>query len=513
MRLPWFRSLRAQLLGTYLFLVVISLGVFVTRVGTSLDSSRFAGIVRDQEAHAILIASATEELLEKLKAGEIDLATLQQEVASLAQQTGEHMVIFDARGQVLADTQSADDPSNELPPDISTEKELAAALQGDIAHEIRYDLEEQSNTLYTAAPIHHDKNLVGVARLELPMSEIANSNQRRWMGLIGAALVVALATALVSAWFARTLARPISDITQAASAMSSGNLKQQIPIRSPEELAELARSFNRMAERLARIMEDQRAFVANAAHELRTPLTSIRLRTEALKEGAKDDPVASVQFLTDIESETERLAHLTDELLDLAKIETGLVESKREWISVKTLILNVVREWRDRAERAGLVLSSATEENLPSTLANPSQLRQVLVNVIANACKFTPPGGSIVVKGTLVKHTGSVSQTPRGWIRISVQDTGIGIDEQDLPRIFDRFYRSDKARARESGGAGLGLAIVKGIVLNHGGQIWAQSQKDKGTTITFDLPISPDGDFLHPTENQVGCRTRPSSSG
>jgi two-component system phosphate regulon sensor histidine kinase PhoR len=242
-------------------------------------------------------------------------------------------------------------------------------------------------------------------------------------------------------------------------------------------------------------MEDQRGFVANAAHELRTPLTTIRLRAEALAEGAKDDPAVATHFLEDITSETDRLSRLVDELLDLSRIETGLVAPRREPVSIGKIARAVTEELALRAVDAGISIGTDVANSLPPISADPDQIRQVFINLLGNALKFTPRGGSIQIQSRVVRQPSASERLDAGkWLLTRVSDTGVGIPKEDLPRIFDRFYRSDKARvydpsADSGGGSGLGLAIVKSIVEQHRGRVWAESVPSGGASISFALPI------------------------
>ncbi len=474
-----FRTLRARLLATYLALIVLSLGVVVLRVGTWLDNSRLAETRRDQEGRAILAASATEELLEKLRLQQIDLASFQADMQQLALEIHQPITIIDLGGQILVDTE--DPPKSPL---AGNYPEILAASQGQIGQDMRYDSDEEREALFTAAPIRHDQDQIGTVQIELPMSAVRAASLRMWTMLAGAAFLAALGTALASLLFARSLVRPIRELERAASRMAGGDLKQRIPARGPAELEQLARGFNFMAERISGLLEDQRAFVANAAHELRTPLTTIRLRAEALREGAKDDARLADQFLGDIENETERLARLVSELLVLSRIETELIEPRREPVSVKDVATAAANDLKEKAAAAGLELRLAIPNDLPAVRANQDEVRRVFTNLIENAIKFTGAGGMISVRA---RH--SNGETGNGQcVLCEIGDTGIGISSQDLPHVFDRFYRSE-GRTRDTGGAGLGLAIVKSIVDAHAGRIWAESEQGKGTTIAFTLPI------------------------
>jgi signal transduction histidine kinase len=465
-----------RLLATYLALIALSLGLLVWRAGTLLDASRFGETQRDQEGRAILVGSAVEEFLEKFLTGEIDTGMLEEETVSLSSQISQHIVVLDTKGTRIADSAGALEPLDE-----SARPEVANALQRRVTLDIRFDQESGGDVMFTAAPIRHDRDLIGVAQLELPMSAIKAASQQMWLMLSGAALIAACATILVSLWFAQSLVKPIRELTNGAAALAGGDLRTRIQVGAPEELEQLARAFNHMVARIEHVMEDQRAFVADAAHELRTPLTTIRLRVESLYDGASNDPQVSKKFLQDIESETGRLSRLMDQLLDLSRIETGLIEPRRERVSVCSVAQGAANELAERARVQGLTVRVDIREDLPEVNADPDQLRQVFLNLIGNAIKFTLSGGRVEV---------SVRVNDRGkslWT--IVHDTGIGIGVADLPHIFDRFYRSDKARARETGGSGLGLAIVKGIIDAHGGRIWAESELGKGTKVIFSLPI------------------------
>jgi len=226
-------------------------------------------------------------------------------------------------------------------------------------------------------------------------------------------------------------------------------------------------------------MDRQRAFVADASHELRTPLSLIRASAEVLRRHPKEPISAHCQEVEDIIGESERLARLVSQLLTLARADAGRLPLDKEEVDLATLAQDVARQVRPRAEEKGLGLRVSAPAPVPLR-ADPARLRELLHILLDNAIKFTPAGGQVRV---LVRPEGARA-------RLEVSDTGVGIDPQDLPRIFDRFYRGDRARRRdeEEGGAGLGLAIAKAIVEAHGGRIGAQSRPGEGSTFTVLLP-------------------------
>jgi len=487
-----FKSLRTGLMLTYLVLIVSSLGLLAWRVGTLLETSRFAETRRDQEGRAILAAGTLSDWLAAYQEGRINREALQAQAYALAQQIHQPITILDGEGIVMVDTEHPTEADH----DDSAIPEVAMALSANVGSAIRFDPEEAGDALFTAAPITFNRQRIGFVRLELPMRLVEEASQQFWLRIVAATILAGVVTLIVSFLFARALTNPLTRITQAATALAQGDLKQRIQVTGPDELERLANSFNFMAERIERLMEDQRAFIANAAHELRTPLTTIRLRAEALAEGARDDPQVATRFLADIVNETDRLSRLVGQLLDLSRLESGLVAPHREPVGLGSIARQVVDEFMPKAKEANLRLTLRVAEGMPKVMADPDQMRQVFINLLSNAFKFTPPGGQITVQ--VEPHHTSQHATPHlpagNWVMVTVKDSGAGISPDDLPHIFERFYRGDKSRSRDSAessasGTGLGLAIVKSIVEAHHGHVWAESQIGQGATFVVALPI------------------------
>ncbi len=219
----------------------------------------------------------------------------------------------------------------------------------------------------------------------------------------------------------------------------------------------------------------RRDFISNLSHELRTPLASLKALTETLQDGALSDPEVAPRFLGRIVTEVDALIQMAQELLDLSRIELGKVELTRKPIAPQKLLTSAADRMRMQAERAGLFLEVECNPDLPDVHADAPRIEQVLVNLIHNAVKFTPPGGDVVL----------IAEAVESEVRFAVRDSGGGIPEEDVPRIFERFYRVDKART--GGGTGLGLSISKHLVESHGGKIWAESREGKGSTFYFTL--------------------------
>ncbi len=227
----------------------------------------------------------------------------------------------------------------------------------------------------------------------------------------------------------------------------------------------------------------RRDFISNLSHELRTPLASLRAVMDTLHDGALDDPPAAQRFLKRAAGEVDTMTQMVEELLELSRIESGRVPLRLKQTAVSDLVLPPLDRLSPQAQRADIDLRIDLPANLPLVLADSVRVQQVITNLVHNAIKFTP-NGRITISAQL-NH-----KKARGQVTISVADTGTGIANEDLPRIFERFYKSDRARTRGQGGTGLGLAIARHIVERHNGRIWVQSKEGKGSTFYFSLPIA-----------------------
>lgn len=233
--------------------------------------------------------------------------------------------------------------------------------------------------------------------------------------------------------------------------------------------------------RLRQLETVRRDFISNISHELRTPLASLKALTETLLDGAMEDPTAAQKFLLQMETEVDALSLMVSELLELSRIESGRVPLQLSSIPPHEILDAAVERLRLQAERAKLTLHTDYPRTLPNVLADPVRIEQVIVNLLHNAIKFTPAPGDIWIDAKEKPLNG------KRVIVFSVKDTGVGIPESDLPRIFERFYKSDRARSGK--GTGLGLAIARHLVEAHGGKIWAESTEQKGSTFFFELPV------------------------
>jgi two-component system phosphate regulon sensor histidine kinase PhoR len=221
----------------------------------------------------------------------------------------------------------------------------------------------------------------------------------------------------------------------------------------------------------------RRELIGNISHEFRTPLAGLKAMVETLQDGALDDRTAAADFLSRIEAEVDRLTQMVDELTELSRIETGRADLKFEPVDINTLIEGAIAQLAAPADRQQLAFERKLADGLPPVPADRDRISQVLVNLIHNAVKFNRPGGSITI----------TTRSAGDSVTVEVADTGAGIDQDDLPHIFERFYRADKSRSGR--GSGMGLAIAKHIIEAHGGSIRAESVEGRGSIFTFSLPV------------------------
>jgi two-component system phosphate regulon sensor histidine kinase PhoR len=236
--------------------------------------------------------------------------------------------------------------------------------------------------------------------------------------------------------------------------------------------------------RLKELESARTEFVANVSHELRTPLSLIKGYVETLMDGARNDPEVATRFLETINRNAERLRLLIEDLLTISELESGRVNMRSQAVALRVLIANVLEDFKSRAAGRGMQLVSEVPDL--EVAADPDRTEQVLANLVDNAVKYGCANGKVSVHARTVEN---------GFIEVSIRNDGPGIPAESLPRVFERFYRVDKARSREQGGTGLGLSIVKHIVQSHGGKVWATSELGQGTVFYFTLPVRRHSDL------------------
>src|SRR5215213_6742017 len=296
--------------------------------------------------------------------------------------------------------------------------------------------------------------------------------------LLYGALIGAVIALLVGIFLSRTLTRPIRELTRATHAVSEGDLSQQVPVRSNDELGELAQAFNRMSSELSRSVNARKQMTADIAHELRTPLSLILGHAEAVHDGVLPPTHENFEI---IREEATRLEHLVNDLRILSLADAGELSISLQRVAPQRLLEEVASLYQYQTLQKNVALELDIASPLPSIEVDPGRMTQVLTNILDNALRYTPEGGKIVLS----------ARESAEQIELAIQDTGPGLNKEDLDHIFDRFYRTDSARQREGGflgGSGLGLAIARSIVQAHGGQLAAESEPGKGLNVIVLLP-------------------------
>jgi len=294
--------------------------------------------------------------------------------------------------------------------------------------------------------------------------------------LLGGSLAIAIAL-LLTFVLSRRITSPIGVLAKAARRLGRGDLSQRVQLKGEGEVAALAQAFNSMAADLAHAEQLRRNLVADVAHELRTPISNIQGYLEAIRDRVMKPNAATIRSLNE---EAALLSRLVNELQELSLAEAGELKLVYQAENITTLIKQAVTPWQPKVAAKEIALSLDLPDNLPLVNIDWQRVNQVLHNLLENAVAYTHKGGTINVAAT----------TQGDWVEVCVSDTGEGIPAEDLPNIFERFYRVDKSRARVTGGSGLGLTIAKRLVEAHGGKITVQSKLGKGSRFSFTLPIA-----------------------
>jgi two-component system phosphate regulon sensor histidine kinase PhoR len=581
-----FRSIQWRITISFILVVLIIMVILGVYLVDSTRNSQLDNLRSQLENEARITAEASlSGFLSTDESSDLDALA-----KKLGVEIETRVTIIALDGTVLGD--SEEDPITME--NHANRPEIVDALATGIGQSTRYSTTLGQKMMYVAVPISYGGEILGVARVSLPLTDVENLVHQVTISII-VAMVVAMALVVIAAWIiARITTRPIRRLTVASKRIASGELGQKIAIEAKDEVGELTHAFNEMSAktqelvetisgdrtRLATILDNmtdsvimidsegnislanraaenlfnikeaknkplievvrdhevdellklclktagtqavqyesgitkrylraiaipvihneltsvllllqdltelrnlqttRRDVIGNISHEFRTPLAGIKAMVETLRDGAVDDKEAAGDFLARIDSEVDRLTQLVAELTELSRIETGKAELRKEPVDLNQLVDEVIAQLRPQADRQKLSISRETAVDLPSVPTDKDRVRQVVANLVHNAIKFTPAGGEITI----------TTRALEGSVAVDITDTGIGISKEDLARVFERFYKGDKARAGE--GTGMGLAIAKHVVEAHGGSIWVRSEEGKGSTFSFSLPFS-----------------------
>jgi len=488
-----FSSLRARLLLSYLVvicvclvLVTITLVLIARPIQERLLSLRMA----------IRVAQLAPRLQSVLDAGQTP-AQVGQLLGRRAIGTDMRALLLATDGTILGD--SADEWTGRQLPGIARqlgETRLTGSTVGP----------DGTSWVYAATPIGRNRpsGELWVVLVAAPPRPVTGLFGDLGEGILIAGGLALVCSALLAALVSRSVAQPLQQMAKVAGAIAGGDYSQKLDTRQPDEVRVLAESLATMMQQVKTSQQAMRDLVVNISHDLRTPLTSVQGFAQALVEGAARDEAARQHAAAIIYEEASRMVRMVEELGDMARIDSGQFKLERSPVDLPGLVRNVAQTLAPMFAEKGISLTTELPE-LPPVVADADRLTQVFTNLLDNALKYTPKDGHVQVAarqatapagrspGATLRRGSADAPTPgdphAGWVAVSVSDTGCGIPAEDLPRVFERFYQVDKARAARQG-YGLGLAIAREIVEAHGGQIGVESLEGMGTRFTVTLPVA-----------------------
>ena len=451
----WFRGLQFRLILGFtlaLGLALASVGVY-TGYAANREVEQFSE--RLEEARIARVG----EMISLSYSQSKDWSGIQSIVERAGSLYGRRIVVTDAQGRLIADSQAG---IGRLP---------VSWRGADNYRPIRTGSEEIGFLALAAVQAETEVAEPAISRVVSAVN---------W-SLVWAGLAAWIGGVLLVTMLSRRILSPVRDLTGAAARLGLGNLDERVEVSSSDELGQLGRTFNTMADDLQRAEQQRVRLMSDVAHELRTPLTNVRGYLEAMRDGVLTPTPAAIDVA---HQQAMHLGRLVEDLGLIAQADAGALTLDFDEASLAELATSSVEAFRPAAEGKGISLRMEAPSDLRPVRMDSTRIAQALGNLLDNAVRHTPEGGVVLV---LVEAVGES-------VRVSVEDTGEGVPEEELGQIFDRFYRVDQSRSRATGGTGLGLTIARQLVEAHGGSIWAEGRSEGGSRFVFEVPIGGDGD-------------------
>ena len=470
------RSLSWKLGGALLLIVVVSVGLmaYITNLSTTREFRQYVSY------GSMMYTQSVGDTLGRFYAQENSWASIQEILGNLLWSRNDRLIVADNSGAIVGDTAREWLGKDVREVGLGNGTPIIASSGKEVG-----TLYLLSSRAMAGMMMEHMGGRGGPGPLISDTAEqdfLSRINNSLWIaGLIATA--VALLAGLI---LTRQITRPVRALTTGAGQIAGGDLGYRVKVNSKDELGKLAQSFNAMADSLDKSEQSRRRLIADIAHELRTPLTVIEGTVNGILDGVfKPDH----EHLDSIKEQTALLTHLIGDLRDLSLAESGQLKLEPAPTNMVDLIRRKLSQAEVSALKKDIQLKLDVAREVPPVNVDPSRMEQVISNLLANAIQHTPAEGSVTISvGSVTTDIKSLIGRP-GLI-ISVADTGEGIAPEHLPNIFERFYRVEDSRSRSEGGAGLGLAIVKQMVQAHGGNVWAESERGKGSIFYIALPIT-----------------------
>jgi two-component system sensor histidine kinase BaeS len=463
------QSLRIRFAASHILPILLLLPVLSLYLFYALEGFFAQTLLQQLTYQARLLANQAQQQ----PALPVDRQAAQSFLDGAAQLTDARVVLLAKDGTILGSTRAEDAGRIGTP---YMDPAVAKALRGESAQGVGPGF--ITEVAYVVLPLQYDGVTSGALRLSYETNDLHSEFSRlRWLVLVGVALTAILGLG-IGLGFATTITRPLRQLNESVQGIAAGNYQARVAVRGQDEVATLAHNFNQMAARLEDAEQAQERQLAAIAHELARPLAGMRAAVETLHDGADADAEIRDALFGGLEEELARLERLTATLQGLHKRVLHPMQLNRAEISLERVIRACIANYEPVATQMGITLSADIPAHLPPIRADEDRIIQVLTNLLDNAFKFTPHGGNIVVQ------TGEDDRAM--WVAVS--DTGVGIAPDELPHVFQQFYRGRESRPPEKSGMGLGLAICREIVAAHGGQIRAESELGQGARFTFTLP-------------------------
>ncbi|MGE5327945.1 MAG: ATP-binding protein [Deltaproteobacteria bacterium] len=460
-----FKSIRSRILSSFLLLIVLTVAILDCLILFFVQQYYIINVEEILSNQIQVVSNFNADYLSDLDLNQ-DSRRL---VDSFADFTSAEIQIFNLNGKLIADSNSSSIAES------GTNTDVKAALSGKLG-KWRGVLPKSSEPVMSIAyPLKANKKIIGVVRFITSLKDIKEITKNVGIILISIGLFVILFVAILSIFISSTISKPIHEITIAAQEMAAGNLSKKIPKLYDDEVGKLTDTLNYMSSEMLKQDRLKNEFISSISHEIRTPLTSIKGWIVTLLSGDLKNQEEQKEGLEIIDREADRLTLLVEELLDFSKFEAGKITLNISSVNIGELMEYIAKQMTPRAKRQNIELKADINSKAVNLTLDENRMKQVLINLLDNCLKFTPPGGQIKLANVYSKES----------VKIIVEDTGWGIRQEDLPKVKQRFYKANTASA----GSGLGLAICEEIVKLHGGTLEIESHQENGTKVEITLPM------------------------